>query len=157
MRNSDGLTMKRNLVVPLLCCWSSLAGAADREEKPAAAPCPVKVTAAITKAFPGAKALRCKVEDRQLEVTLTTKEGSAVEVDVTPEGAILQIEEVVALSAVPPAVLASFGKKFGGATVTRAEKQTNTAKGVFYELAFAIEGRKKEATFAADGAFVDEE
>jgi hypothetical protein len=149
--------MAQKSVVSFVCLLPLLAFADDHVAKPFRGSCPANVSASITKAFVGGKAVTCEVERGQVEVTLTRKEGDVIEVDVALDGSILQVEAVVGLPALPTAVTAAFAKKYGGATITRAEKQTNTARGVFFELAFTVAGQKKEATFAADGTFVDEE
>jgi hypothetical protein len=124
-------------------------------------PCPAAITKAISKQFAGAKVRACKPENKgdqtQFEVKLEQKGGKSLEVDLAPDGSVLQLEEEVALSAVPAVVTKAFADKYGAAAIARAEKQTNTKRGVFYELAFAVGAKTHEATFAADGRFVEEE
>ena len=124
--------------------------------------CPDVVKSSVDKAYPGSTIGSCKHETEdgheQFEVKLTRKDGGAMELDVSPGGAILQTEEVVALSDVPEVVTKAFTAKYPKAKATRAEKETHADGGVFYELAFSGDkGKKKEATFAADGKFVEEE
>ncbi|MEO6777227.1 MAG: PepSY-like domain-containing protein [Kofleriaceae bacterium] len=130
----------------------------------AAAPppsCPAAVTGAIAKQFPKATVQRCKAEREdghdQFEVKLTKADGGKLEVDVSPAGAILQTEEVVGLDQVPAAVMKAFAAKYPKAKPTRAEKQTPATGKASYELAFQTDGKRKEATFAEDGRFVEEE
>ena len=122
----------------------------------ALADCPQPVTAAIAKAFPKSKIDSCKPEHEhgrdQLEVKLVRADGVKLEVDVAPDGTILQIEEKIAIDKVPAAVTKAFAAKYPKAKIDAAEKQTR-GKDVFYELAFG----KKEATFAEDGRFIAEE
>jgi len=124
-------------------------------------PCPAAVTTAIEKAFPKSTVQVCKAEREdghdQFEVKLTKADGAKLEADVSPAGAILQTEEVVALDRVPAAVKKAFAAKYPKATATRAEKQTPATGKPSYELAFQADGKRKEATFAEDGAFVEEE
>jgi hypothetical protein len=124
-------------------------------------PCPAAVTTAIEKKFPKATVQVCKAEREdghdQFEVKLTKADGGKVEVDVSPAGAVLQTEEVVPLDQVPAAVKKAFAAKYPKATPTRAEKQTPATGKPSYELAFQVDGKRKEATFAEDGAFVEEE
>ena len=142
---------------PLLCTLalgSTLAVAAPP-------PCPAAVTTAIDKLFPKSSVQVCKAEREdghdQYEVKLTKADGGKVEVDVSPAGQILQTEEVIALDLVPAAVKKAFAAKYPKATPTRAEKQTPATGKPSYELAFAVDGKRKEATFTADGTFVEEE
>ncbi|HET9987094.1 MAG TPA: hypothetical protein VFQ65_01210 [Kofleriaceae bacterium] len=138
----------------MLVLGSSLAAAAPP-------PCPAAVTTAIDKRFPKSTLQACKAEREdghdQFEVKLTKADGSKVEVDVSPAGAILQTEEVIALDQVPAAVTKAFAAKYPKAKPTRAEKQTPATGKPSYELAFAVDGKRKEATFAEDGTFVEEE
>jgi hypothetical protein len=127
----------------------------------AAADCPSAVTTAAQKAHPGATVSSCKKETEhgkaQYEVKLTGAGGQKIEIDVDPEGAILQTEEYIAVSDLPPAVMAAFVSKYKGATPSRAEKQTAADGTISYELAFTSGGKKRESTFKADGNLVEEE
>lgn len=122
--------------------------------------CPAAVSAGIRKAFPQASIASCKAErdhDKDFfEVKLTRAGGDRIEVDVAPDGAILQIEETVAVDALPDPVKKAFAAKYPRARATAASKQT-AGKDVRYEIAFQTDKGRKEATFAADGKFVEEE
>jgi len=126
-----------------------------------ASPCPQSVTQAVLKAHAGAVVNACKQETEdgkiQYEVKITLTDGKRAELDVDPEGKILLTEEYVDLAAVPPAVMSAFAAKFPGAKATKAEKQTSADGKMTYELAFGTGAAKKEATFTADGALVEEE
>jgi hypothetical protein len=127
----------------------------------AAAECPPAVAAAAQRVHPDATIASCKQEQEhgktQFEVKLASKDGKAVELDVAPDGTILLTEQYVAISDVPPAVMKAFAAKYGAAKPTKAEMQTAADGKVTYEIAFAAGTKKKEATFASDGAFVEEE
>jgi hypothetical protein len=127
----------------------------------APSPCPAPVTAAVEKNFPKSTVQACKAEHEDghdsYEVKLRKSDGSQVEVDVSPAGAILQTEEVVALDQVPAAVMKAFAAKYQKAKASRAEKQTPASGKVTYELTFDANGKRKSATFATDGKFVEEE
>ena len=122
--------------------------------------CPATVTAAIDKAFPKATIGACKAEHEHgkdiTEVKLTRADGTKAEADVAADGTILQIEEVVGADTLPDAVKKAFAAKYPKAKADRVEKQT-AGKDVSYELAFATDKGRKEATFKADGTFVEEE
>jgi len=127
----------------------------------AAAACPDTVKQSVAARFADASTTSCKAERQdgrdQFEVKLTSKGGDRFEVDVAPDGTILQTEVAIALNAVPPAVLAAFAAKYPNARPTRAEKQTRPGKTATYEVAFTGVDKKTEATFAEDGSFIDEE
>lgn len=123
--------------------------------------CPEPVKESVSKAQPGSKIVSCKPETlkgkTQYEVKLKTADGKKLEVDAAPDGAILLTEETVAVSSVPEAVSKAFAARYSDAKATRAEKQTAADGKVAYELAWKAAGKKKEATFDANGGFVSEE
>ncbi len=142
---------------------SLLAGAplhADPAKKLAAA-CPPAVTDTIAKTFPKSKIRKCKAEHEhgrdQFEVKLIKGDGAKAEVDVAPDGKILQIEEKVSVDKLPSPVVKAFSAKYPKAKVDAAEKQTPAEGAASYELAFATGSGRKEATFTEDGTFVEEE
>lgn len=127
----------------------------------APSPCPAAIASAIEKRFPKSTVQTCKAEREhdkdQYEVVLTKAAGGRVEVDLSTTGDILQTEEVISVDKVPAAVMKAFAAKYPKAKATRAEKQTPATGKVSYELAFEASGKRKEATFNEDGAFVEEE
>jgi hypothetical protein len=122
----------------------------------AAPSCPTAVTDAVAKAFPKAKLASCKPEHEDgrdiFEAKLTKADGGKAEVDIAPDGKILQVEELVPVASLPDAVKKAFATKYPKAKADRAEKQTAGAD-ISYEIKFG----GKEATFKADGTFVEEE
>ena len=145
-------------IIAFLSCVASSARADDK--KPAA--CPDAVTAAVAKAYPDGSVTSCKHEHEdgreQFEVKLARKGGAKLELDVSPEGKILQTEETVALKDVPDAVMKAFSTKYAKAKATKAEREVHEDGATYYELGFTGDkGKKQEATFAADGKFVEQE
>lgn len=138
--------------------------ASAKEATKAEAPradCPAVVKDAVSKAYPGSTFKKCKAENEdghdQFEVVVEKKGGGKLEIDVLPDGKIVQTEEVIAVDAVPAVVMKAFAARYPKARPTRAEKQTNAAGKSSYELAFMVDSKKKEATFDETGAFVEEE
>jgi hypothetical protein len=123
--------------------------------------CPAAVKTAIEKAFAKSSITRCKAEKEhghdQFEVKLTKSDGKMAEVDVSPEGKILQVEEKIEVSKLPAAVTKAFAAKYPKAKVDSAEKQTPAEGKVTYELAFAGDKGRKEVTFDEDGKLIEEE
>ena len=123
---------------------------------PAFADCPKAVTDGVAKAFPKSKVDKCHPEHEDgkdiFEAKITRADGTKAEVDVAADGSILQVEEKIAVDALPDAVKKAFAARYPKAKAPRAEKQT-AGTTVTYEVAFA----KTEATFAADGRFIEEE
>jgi hypothetical protein len=129
--------------------------------KPKAAACPDAIRAAVAKAFPEGAITSCKAEREdgvdQFEAKVSQKDKTRVEIDVATDGTITQVEEKIAVDQVPAPVMKAFAVKYPKAKATRAEKQTRTGHGVFFELAFKGDHGRKEATFSDTGAFVEEE
>jgi len=119
---------------------------------PVFADCPPAVATAIKKAFPKDTIARCKIDEDHFEVSFTRK---GIAVDVSPAGAILQVEETIAIKDLPAPVAKAFATKYPKAKPASAEKMTRGAL-VLYEVAF-VSDRRHEATFRADGLFVEEE
>lgn len=147
--------MKRILIAGSVLCFGAAVALAATNT------CPAPVTAAINKAYPASTVTSCKKEvekgTTQYEVKVTTKQASKIEVDVTPDGKILQTEEKVSLEAVPKAVMDGFTAKYKDAKATGAEKQTKADGSIQYELKFGAGKQKKEVTFSESGKFLEEE
>ena len=125
------------------------------------AACPPAVPAAVTKAYPDAAQDSCKAEHEDgkdiFEVKLTKKDGGKAELDVSPEGTILQVEEVVPTASLPEPVAKAFAAKFPGAQPARVERQTSPGKPPTFEIAFSAGTVGKEVTFSESGDLVEEE
>jgi hypothetical protein len=126
-----------------------------------AATCPPAVTKSITKAFPKAAIAGCKTEREHgqdvVEVKLSEAGRASTTVDVSPDGTILQVESVIAVDALPAAVKKAFAARYPKAKPIGAEQQVAAKGSTRFEIAFTASGGRKEATFAEDGTFVEEE
>ena len=123
--------------------------------------CRASVKAAVEKAHLGGKLHTCKQEKEdgrvQYQVKLEEKTGQKLEIDVTPDGTILQTEEKVSVDSLPATVSKAFATKYPKAIPKRAEQQTHGDGKVSYEIAFATDKGHKEATFSEGGQFMEEE
>lgn len=119
--------------------------------------CPAAVTDAAKKAFTGATITKCVAEKSIFEVVMQKADKTRVELDISASGHIEQIEEVVPVASLPPAVTKAFAAKYAKASPLKAEKQTKADKSVTFEVAFKVGKGMKEATFKEDGTFVEEE
>ncbi|HSY49109.1 MAG TPA: hypothetical protein VLC46_09885 [Thermoanaerobaculia bacterium] len=147
--------MKRLLIMLLVLCFAvGLALAASDV-------CPEAVKAAIIKAYPGATVESCKKEEEKgttvYEAKVTTKQALRLELDVAPDGKILQTEQKIGLETVPNAVLEGFHAKYKDVKPTAAEKQTKADGTVQYELAFGAGKQKREVTLSESGKILEEE
>jgi hypothetical protein len=118
--------------------------------------CPKAVTDGVAKAFPKSTITSCHPEHEDgkdiFEAKITRADGTKAEVDIAPDGSILQLEEMIAVDKLPAAVKKAFATRYPKLKAERAEKQT-AGKTVTYEVA----GGNIEATFTEDGKFVEEE
>ena len=125
-----------------------------------AAECPKAVTGAVEKAYPGAKVAACDKSDEyenSFELKIVAKDGRKLALDVNAAGKIVFTEEEIKVEALPAVVTKSLAAKFPGAKATNVVKGTQEDGSVVYEVMYELKGIKKEATFKADGTFVDEE
>ena len=92
------MTTLRSLVLASAVLFVPAAASADTA-------CPAAVKTAIDKAFAKSTITRCKAEKEhghdQFEVKLTKADGASAEVDVSPDGKILQVEEKIAAGLLP--------------------------------------------------------
>lgn len=157
--------MSKRLVLAALVALAAAAYSAAAQEKEMEGEkkvdCPAAVKAAVEKAYPEAKIVLCEEEKEEgkieYAVEIETKDGRKIELDVTAEGKILATEEEIALSALPAAVAKAFQAKYPKAKPFEATRRTRAGGKVFYEVYFEIGEEEKEATFAEDGTFVEED
>ena len=147
--------MKRLVITLMVLCFGVGLALASTDA------CPAPVKAAIAKAYPGSTVESCKKEVEKgttlYEVKVTTKQSLKIELDVAPDGKILQTEQKVSLETVPKAVLEGFHAKYKDVKPTAAEKQIKADGTVQYELAFADGKKKREVTLSESGKILEEE
>ena len=126
-----------------------------------ASDCPPAVKDAAVKAHAGATVSSCAAEKengrRQYSVRIVEAGGSPLELDVSPDGAILKTEQQVAFETLPSAVAAAFKGRYPEAKVSATEKQSGADGKIVYEIAFATGKKVREASFAEDGTFIEVE
>jgi len=141
----------------LALCLLAACGGHPKAPATTASTCPPSVSAAVTRAYPTSAQQGCKAEHEDgkdiFEVKIKNADGAIVELDVAPDGTILQAEEVVPAASLPEAVAKAFAAKYPGAQPARVERVTVTGKPAMFEIAFS----GKAATFSETGDFVEEE
>jgi hypothetical protein len=85
------------------------------------------------------------------EMELLTKGGSK-DVTFSPTGDVLEIEEQIQQSALPPAVAASFEKAAQGGKLGKIESLTRKGQLVGYESTISRDGKRRELAFHPDGS-----
>lgn len=125
----------------------------------AAEKCPAVVIDALKQAYPDGKLTRCVAEtergQKQFEAKVS-RGKDRLEIDVSPAGVILLVEEPFAVADLPAAVARAFATRYPKAKPTRADKMTAGAS-VSYEIGFHTDAGRREATFTTEGTFVEEE
>ena len=82
-----------------------------------------------------------------------TKNGKPASIEVTAEGAVLEIEREIDASEVPATVKAKVEKKFAGAEIKKVEEITP----VLYEIKVVKNGKTKEVKINGAGKIVDDD
>ena len=126
---------------------------------------PKPVSAAVAARFPHAKVTDSSSEDEtgKLLYELTVRyDGRRADVTVTPEGAIVLIEETIAAGALPPAVSQALEAKYPKAKYKIVESITSVEKGAetltAYEVLLVTSGKqRREVELAPDGKILKEE
>lgn len=122
----------------------------DEEEMIAFADAPASVQAAIQKWLGDRKVEKLEVEKENgaMVYEAETKEnGVEKSIEVSADGAVLEVEESVAADDLPAAVKAALDKKFPGASVSEAE----SIQKFFYEVKVTKDGKTKEVKVSPAG------
>ncbi len=90
------------------------------------------------------------------EVEMTVN-GHSKDISIAPDGAIVEIEEQVALDSVSPAVKAGLQAKAGKGKILKVESLTKKDKLVAYEAQVETNGKKSEVQVGPDGKPLDHE
>lgn len=132
-------------------------GGSPKSPAPPATACPPNIAAAVATAYPDAPQKGCKAEHEDgkdiYEVVVIRTGGSEAEVELSPDGTILQTEEVISVVALPGTVATAFATRYPGQRPTRVEKIGIPNQPPRYEIAFGT----KEATFSEAGELIEEE
>ena len=130
------------------------------EEKVPLDKLPKAVLDAVKAKFPDAELIGAEKEEEDgkviFEVAIKVK-GQHIDVSLTPEGKIVEIEKAIAVKDLPKAVAESLEKKYPKATVKKTEEVTEGDK-VSYEVLLVTADKKLlEVVFNAKGEVVEEE
>ena len=138
--------MFRGIVVLSVCALlvvPSLAVRADEEKVPLK-DLPKAVSNAVKKKFPKAKVVSAskELEDKKTVYEVTIEDGDQnVQVTVTPEGEITEIEKEIAAKDLPKAVTEALDEKYPAATIKKAEEVTK-GKELTYEVLLVTKDKK---------------
>jgi uncharacterized protein YxeA len=99
-----------------------------------------------------------EVEDGKTEYEIEmTVNGHSKDVSISPNGDVLEVEESVALDAIPAAVRDSLLKKAGAGKITKVESIRKHDKLVAYEAHILTGAKKSEAQVGPEGQALDHE
>ena len=126
---------------------------------------PKPVVETVKKRFPKAEVVSASKEDEDGKTVYEVQikdGGAAIDVTVTPEGALLAIEKGIAAKDLPKAVTAALDAKYPKATFKTIEEVTKVKDGkdqpLYYEVLLVTADKKTiEVELAADGKIISTE
>lgn len=148
----------------LLSMTALSAGLRADEEKIPLQDVPRAVLDAVKTRFPNGeiKSAEKEVEDGQTSYEIALRDGGhAIDVALSANGAIVEIEKEIAVKDVPKPVASAVAAKYPGATIRKAEEIVAYKGGKeekSYEVVVAESGKKSvEVKLSADGKIVKHE
>jgi uncharacterized membrane protein YkoI len=153
--------MKVNLFVALAASGLLLTGTSSAQEKKikrSDLPPAVEKTVAAQSAGATIRGFSTEKEKGQTlyEVEMTVN-GHSKDISIAPDGAIVEIEEQVALDSLSPEVKAGLQAKAGKGKILKVESLTKKDKLVAYEAKVDTNGKKSEVQVGPDGKPLDHE
>ena len=149
------------LVVGTTVLVLAMAGVRADEEKVPLDKLPKAVADALKAKFPKAELVKAgkETENGQTIYEVNLKSGGhSMDVTVSPEGKILEIEKTIAAKDLPRPVAQALEAKYPKATISKAEEITKNDKIVAYEMVIVTADKKKlEVVFDPKGSFQKEE
>jgi uncharacterized membrane protein YkoI len=149
------MNAKRTLVFSLLSIvviLSTTLSAQDKKLKKSDLPPAVQKAAEEVSKGATVKGYGSEMEGGKLnyEVELMVN-GHSKDVSIAPDGTVLEIEEEVAIDALPAAVREGLQKEAGKGTIKKVESLTKNGKLVAYEAAVVTGTKKSEVQVGPDG------
>jgi uncharacterized membrane protein YkoI len=153
--------MNTNYLVAIAASGLLLVGAASAQEKKikrSDLPPAVEKTVAAQSAGATIRGFSTEKEKGQTlyEVEMTVN-GHSKDISIAPDGAIVEIEEQVALDSLSPEVKAGLQAKAGKGKILKVESLTKKDKLVAYEAQVETNGKKSEVQVGPDGKPLDHE
>jgi hypothetical protein len=138
--------------------FAASAGAQEKKIKRADLPPAVEKTVAAQSAGATVRGFSQEKEKGQIyyEAEMTVN-GHSKDVLIDPNGAVVEVEEEVAVDALPAAVKAGLQSKAGSGKIVKVETLTKHDKLVAYEAQVNTNGKKSEVQVGPDGKPLDHE
>ena len=149
------MSTKKTLVfslVTIVVIFSTALAAQDKKLKKSDLPAAVQKSADEVSKGATVKGYSSEKEDGKLEYEVQlTVNGHSKDVTIAPDGTVLEIEEEVAMDALPAAVRDGLKKEVGKGTVKKVESLTKKGKLVAYEAVVMTGTKKSEVQVGSDG------
>ena len=138
--------------------FAASAGAQEKKIKRADLPPAVEKTVAAQSAGATVRGFSQEKEKGQIyyEAEMTVN-GHSKDVLIDPNGAVVEVEEEVAVDTLPAAVKAGLQSKAGSGKIVKVESLTKHDKLVAYEAQVNTNGKKSEVQVGPDGKPLDHE
>jgi hypothetical protein len=148
------------LAVPALLAFATLAFCQDQDKKIQPSDLPPAVEKTVAAQSQGAT-IRGFSEEKENGQTFyeaeMTVSGHSKDVLMDPTGAIVEVEEQVAIDSLPAAAKDGLQAKAGKGKITKVESITKHDKLVAYEAKVQTEGKKSEIQVGPEGKPLDHE
>lgn len=152
--------MKTMLVVACMGTVGAWAALGEDEQKIPLDQVPAKVKAAVVAKFPNGKMESAEKEIEKgktsYEIALSL-EGSKVEVIVSEEGVIQEVERQIEPTAIPKSVMAALKAKHPDPAIKKAEEVTKGGETFFEVVVSSAGGKDVEVKLGAEWKIVSEE
>lgn len=137
---------------------AATASAQEKKLKRSELPPAVEKTVAANSAGATIKGFSTETENAQTiyEAEMMVK-GHSKDISMTADGAIVEVEEEVALSSLSPEVQSGLQAKAGKGKIGKVESLTKKGKLVAYEAKVVTGGKKSEVQVGPDGKPLDHE
>lgn len=146
--------MVRTSAIVLVATVIFAGTAASQEKKIQRSELPPAVEKTVAAQTQGATIKGFSMEEEKgktyYEVEMTVN-GHGKDVSIDANGVVTEVEEEVALDALPPAVKAAITDKAGKGTLGKIESLTKGGKLVAYEAHVTTDGKKSEIQVGPDG------
>jgi hypothetical protein len=148
----------QNLALIAALALSTAAFTQEKKIQRADLPPAVEKTVAAQSQGATIKGFSTEVEGGQtLYEAEMTVSGHSKDVSIDPNGAVVEVEEQVALDSLPAAVKAGLEAKAGAGKIVKVESLTKHDKLVAYEAQIRTAGKKSEVQVSPDGKPLDHE
>jgi hypothetical protein len=153
--------MKTNLLIAIAASGLVLAGAASAQEKKIKrSDLPPAVEKTVAEQSKGATIRGFSTEQEKgqtlYEVEMTVS-GHSKDVSMTADGAVVEVEEQVAMDSLSAEVKAGLQAKAGAGKILKVESLTKKGKLVAYEAQVETNGKKSEVQVGPDGKPLEHE